>query len=74
MVAEVRAGQAQGIELSQRMREDFGNLAPRELLETWSAGWRGLCELFAASDPEARMPWFGPDMSVVSFVAARQME
>lgn len=74
VVAEVRAGQAQGIELSQRMREDFGRLSPRELLQTWSTGWRELCELFAASDPEARMPWFGPDMSVVSFVAARQME
>ncbi|WP_157215413.1 TIGR03084 family metal-binding protein [Flavisphingomonas formosensis] len=74
LVADVRAGQAQGIELSQRMRADWGHLPPRDLLDLWRAGWTSLCDLFAASDPQARMPWFGPEMSVASFAAARQME
>ena len=74
LVAEIRAGQAKGIELSQRMREQFGHLAPDALLDLWIEGWRRSCDLFAAADPEARMPWFGPDMSVASFAAARQME
>jgi uncharacterized protein (TIGR03084 family) len=74
LVAEVRAGQARGVELSNRMREQYGDLAPAALLEVWTATWRGLCDLFAVAAPERRIPWFGPEMSVTSFAAARQME
>jgi uncharacterized protein (TIGR03084 family) len=74
LVTEVRAGQAQGVELSQRMRDQFGHLAPDQLLEQWTSTWRELADSFAASPPEHRIPWFGPEMSVASFAAARQME
>ena len=74
LVADVRAGQAKGIELSRRMRDAWGHLAPAALLDMWRAGWTSLCDLFAASDADARMSWFGPEMSVASFAAARQME
>lgn len=49
----------------------------------WSAGdvraWFGaarvrLLEVFAGLDPSARIPWYGPDMSVASAVTARLME
>jgi uncharacterized protein (TIGR03084 family) len=74
LVAEVRAGQARGFELSSRMRAQYGDLAPADLLEVWSVTWRGLCDLFTVAEPERRIPWFGPEMSVISFAAARQME
>ena len=73
-LAEVRAGQAQGRELSQVMRERYGGLAPGALLAAWRRGYETLLSQFSASDPAARMPWFGPDMAVSAFVGARQME
>lgn len=33
-----------------------------------------LLAVFSATDPSARLPWFGPDMSVVSSATARLME
>lgn len=74
LVAWVRSGQAQGIELSQRMREEWGALSPRALLGVWQNGWNRLADALDAADPERRLPWFGPDMQVQSFANARQME
>lgn len=74
LVAEVRAGQARGYELSNRMRDQYGDLPPAELLATWEGTWREMIGIFAASDLDRRIPWFGPEMSVASFATARQME
>ncbi|MDQ8757605.1 TIGR03084 family metal-binding protein [Sphingosinicella sp. LHD-64] len=74
LVAEVRAGQARGYELSNRMRDQYGHLPSPELLAIWTDTWRAMIGIFAASDLERRIPWFGPEMSVASFAAARQME
>lgn len=74
LVAEVRAGQARGYELSARMRDQYGHLAPGDLRATWEGTWRKMIGIFAASDLDRRIPWFGPEMSVASFAAARQME
>ena len=74
LVAEVRDGQANGIELSQRMRERYAALAPKDLLAAWTAGWERLVETFGRRPADDRIPWFGPDMSVGAFAAARQME
>lgn len=74
LVAEVRAGQARGFELSNRMRDQYGRLSPPDLLAAWTETWRAMVGIFAASDLERRIPWFGPEMSVASFAAARQME
>jgi uncharacterized protein (TIGR03084 family) len=42
------------------------------------AWWRGaraaLLAAFGALEPDARMPWYGPDMGAVSFCTARLME
>jgi uncharacterized protein (TIGR03084 family) len=70
----VRAAQAGGIELSTQIRREFADTSNAEVLDAWRTTYRALLELFRASDPKARMKWFGPDMSVVSFVSARQME
>lgn len=44
------------------------------LLETWWAFFSEMCELLGESDPKRRVPWFGPDMGVMMFTTARQME
>ena len=74
LVAEVRAGQAKGIELSHRMRERYGTLAPEALSAAWTAGWERLIKAFLQREAKDRIPWFGPDMSVAAFATARQME
>ena len=73
-LAEIRADQARGIELSQRMRAQYGHLGPHALFSAWTERWQQLCAIFETRAAEDRIPWFGPDMSVASFAAARQME
>jgi uncharacterized protein (TIGR03084 family) len=73
-VDEVRAAQAQGVELSAQMRSRFGHQPPAGMLSMWRATWLSLCERLAGEDPKRRVTWFGPDMSVRSLVGARQME
>jgi uncharacterized protein (TIGR03084 family) len=53
----------------------FGrSITGKELLDVWRMGRNELCRTFAELDPKARIPWFGPDMSAVSFATARLME
>ena len=42
--------------------------------ERWHAYLGELCDLLAETEPRARIPWFGPDMSARMFATARQME
>ena len=44
------------------------------LLDTWWRYFSEMCELLGSSDPKRRVPWFGPDMGVMMFTTARQME
>jgi uncharacterized protein (TIGR03084 family) len=70
----VRAAQSVGVELSTQIRREFADVPDTGILEAWRSVYRVLLDLFRGSDPKARMKWFGPDMSVISFVSARQME
>jgi uncharacterized protein (TIGR03084 family) len=55
--------------------EDVGkNLTPTELLEWWRKERQGLLEALEPVDRKVRLPWFGPDMSALSFATARLME
>lgn len=74
VVTDVRAGQAAGIELSQRMRQDFEDLSIPELQREWREGWQRAIALLEKQESDARMPWFGPPMAVGSVATARQME
>ncbi len=47
---------------------------PVSLLERWRSGRGSMIKAFGELDPKARVPWFGPDMSAVSFATARLME
>ena len=44
------------------------------LLTTWWSYFTEMCDLLSESDPKRRVPWFGPDMGVMMFTTARQME
>jgi len=46
----------------------------KELLKVWRMGRAELLSTLEPLDPKARIPWFGPDMSAVSFATARLME
>ena len=45
-----------------------------DLLHEWWEYFSEMCELLGASEPKRRLPWFGPDMGVMMFTTARQME
>jgi uncharacterized protein (TIGR03084 family) len=45
-----------------------------ELLATWREGRAALLAAIGRADPAARVPWYGPSMSLASFVTARLME
>jgi uncharacterized protein (TIGR03084 family) len=47
---------------------------PAELLARWRAGRERLAAALAAAPEGARLPWFGPPMSVASMATARLME
>ncbi len=52
-----------------------GRQAPAaELLIAWREARAALAGVFADLDPKARLPWYGPPMSAMSFVTARLME
>jgi uncharacterized protein (TIGR03084 family) len=44
------------------------------LLEEWRRGRAALLDRARAADPAKRVPWYGPPMSLTSFVTARLME
>lgn len=46
----------------------------RVLYEDWKSLYSKLADAYRDADPDRRVPWAGPDMSVRSCIAARQME
>ncbi|HJL60346.1 MAG TPA: TIGR03084 family metal-binding protein [Pseudomonadales bacterium] len=44
------------------------------LRQQWWEYFSEMCQLLGDSDPKRRVPWFGPDMGVMMFTTARQME
>ena len=54
-----------------RLGRELGSLA---LLAAWREGRTCLIEAMRAQDPSHRVPWYGPAMSLKSFVTARLME
>ncbi len=47
---------------------------PAELLAAWRANRSRLLDVVGQVDPGGRVPWYGPSMSVRSFLTARLME
>jgi uncharacterized protein (TIGR03084 family) len=56
--------------IGERHRDRSG----RELLDWWETENAQLCQAALEADPTARVPWFGPSMSLASKLTARLME
>lgn len=54
--------------------ECLGDLKGHELLSAWQDYYREKTPALAEEDPERRVPWAGPEMSVQSSISARLME
>ncbi|MEM9599985.1 MAG: TIGR03084 family metal-binding protein [Pseudomonadota bacterium] len=55
-------------------RDWFGMTPPAETFREWQNFYPGMAARFRSANPDARVKWFGPDMSVRSCIIARQME
>ena len=54
---------------------EFGRaLPPNEVLSWWRGARTQMLRAFWEVDPSGRVPWFGPPMSLASFISARLME
>ena len=72
--AEVEAALAQGGDFTVRHLDRARAMSGPELLEVWRRGRHDLLAAVAGADPGVRVPWYGPPMSLASFVSARLME
>jgi len=52
----------------------FKDQSSAEVFQNWSETYPEIAHRFQADDPEKRVKWAGPDMSVRSSIIARQME
>lgn len=59
---------------TQLQDDYFGGLSAVDRLEAWKDYYPAMSERFTKADPQARVKWAGPDMSVKSCIIARQME
>ena len=59
----------------KQLQDDYFNgKSGRALYDDWREYYPAMADRFAAADPDARVKWAGPDMSVASCIIARQME
>jgi uncharacterized protein (TIGR03084 family) len=72
--AVIRAGLTDGGDNPDTIAARYRNLTPAQLCDWFGRARAGLLAAFAGLDPSARVPWFGPPMSVASSVTARLME
>src|SRR4029077_6543134 len=54
--------------------DDAPSLVRAELLAWWRAERSSLLARLAATEPSARVPWYGPPMGALTFASARLME
>jgi uncharacterized protein (TIGR03084 family) len=68
---ELMAG---GMDFPDRIAASYRSTEPAEILAWFIAARADLIAAFEADEPQRRLPWFGPDMSVASSATARFME
>jgi len=71
---DVAKSMAGGMDLVGITKEWLGDTKGHELLDRWRSYFLEMCDLLGKADPEQRLKWFGPDMGVMMFTTARQME
>jgi uncharacterized protein (TIGR03084 family) len=69
--ALLRAG---GDNFSDRIAAEHRDLPGPELLAWFRTARAALVDAYRTTDPQRRLPWYGPDMSPASSVTARLME
>ena len=69
MATGIRGGRLPDFE-----KEYLGGLSGTAVRDAWITQVRGMTPRFATADPKARVPWVGPEMSVISSITARLME
>ncbi len=73
-VTKAMGGIMKGQTHPELQAEFFSGQSGLEIYQAWKDYYPAMAERFAAADPEARVKWAGPDMSVKSCIIARQME
>ena len=63
-----------GVSNAELGRREYAHLTAAELVERWMESCREMAKQLGESDPNRRLPWFGPDMGVRMFTTARLME
>lgn len=61
-------------DLQREWAEKNGLSDPLKLFEAWQTGFNHVALKYKTADPDQRVKWGGPDMSVRSCIIARQME
>ena len=63
-----------GMDFPDRIAAQYRDRSGAELLAWLRASRRALTDAYAAADPSARLPWYGPGMGPASSITARLME
>lgn len=74
IAAPIVKGMTAGETLRSLQYPWLDGLRGRALFDAWRATAETTADVFAATDPKARLKWFGPDMSALSSIMARKME
>jgi len=72
--AELLAGVAGSGSFDDITLAEFRDMTPAKLLAGWRFHRVALAEAAASADPDVRVEWYGPSMSLRSFLTARLME
>ena len=72
--SELLATFADGAAVERATLARYRAMAPDELLATWRRGRTALATAACAADRDSRVEWYGPSMSLRSFLTARLME
>lgn len=73
-VVKVMTAMSQGQTHQQLHNNFFEGQSDQQVFEAWKADYPRIATNFAKANPNERVKWVGPDMSVQSCIIARQME
>jgi uncharacterized protein (TIGR03084 family) len=72
--AELMKQFGDGSEIKALAQARFGHLSGTRLVPYWRQRFERLISVLSTMEPKARLPWYGPMLSVRSFATARLME
>jgi uncharacterized protein (TIGR03084 family) len=72
--AELMKQLVSGLDIHAIARAHFGHLSGAKIVPCWRQLFERLIGALSGMEPKARLPWYGPMMSVRSFATARMME